>query len=47
LKGIQLWFARNSGALFALFLFVAMFAIYVVPALASMLVLIGLRLVAS
>jgi ribose transport system permease protein len=30
LKGIQLWFARNNGALFALFLFVAMFAIYVV-----------------
>ena len=30
MKGIQLWFARNNGALFALFLFVAMFAIYVV-----------------
>ena len=30
MKGIQLWFARNNGALFALVLFVAMFAIYVV-----------------
>ena len=30
MKGIQLWFARNNGALFALFLFVAMFTIYVV-----------------
>jgi ribose transport system permease protein len=30
LKGIQLWFARNNGALFALVLFIAMFSVYVV-----------------
>jgi ribose transport system permease protein len=30
LKGMQLWFARNSGALFALALFITMFAVYVV-----------------
>ena len=29
LKGVQLWFARNNGALFALGLFIAMFALYV------------------
>lgn len=30
MKGMRLWFARNSGALFALILFIAMFAVYVV-----------------
>ncbi len=30
MKGIQLWFARNNGALFALVLFIAMFSVYVV-----------------
>jgi ribose transport system permease protein len=30
LKGMRLWFARNNGALFALFLFIAMFSVYVV-----------------
>ncbi len=29
LKGVRLWFARNNGALFALVLFIAMFALYV------------------
>ena len=29
MKGTRLWFARNNGALFALILFIAMFAIYV------------------
>lgn len=30
MKGMQLWFSRNSGALFALALFITMFAVYVV-----------------
>ena len=29
MKGVRLWLARNNGALFALVLFVAMFAVYV------------------